>query len=103
MRRWLTNWRSLAAVGLVLVILGVALWPESVEVDLARAARGPLQVTLDDEGATRVRERFMVSAPVAGRCGIFRQRMRRPNTVQAGECSALTLCVRNPTRLTLSS
>ena len=67
MRRWLTNWRVLAMVAIVLVILGVALWPESVEVDMARALRGPLQVTIDEEGETRVRERFSVSAPVAGR------------------------------------
>ena len=29
--------------------------------------RGPMQVTIDEEGETRVRERFVVSAPVAGR------------------------------------
>ena len=34
-----TNWRILATLAVVLVILGVALWPESVEVDIARAAR----------------------------------------------------------------
>src|SRR5688500_15782583 len=67
MRRWMTNWRILAMLAVVLVIVGVALWPESVEVDVARAMRGPLQVTVDEEGETRVRERFVVSAPVAGR------------------------------------
>src|SRR5688572_23238604 len=67
MRRWLTNWRILAMLAAVLVILGVALWPESVEVDMAHAMRGPLQVSIDEEGETRVRERFAVSAPVAGR------------------------------------
>ena len=29
--------------------------------------RGPMQVTIDEEGETRVRERFVVSAPVTGR------------------------------------
>jgi HlyD family secretion protein len=67
MRRWLTNWRILATLAFVLVVLAVALWPEAVEVDIARAVRGPLQVTIDEEGETRVRERFAVSAPVAGR------------------------------------
>ena len=61
------NWRILATLAVVLVVVAVALWPESVEVDIARAARGPLQVTIDEEGETRVRERFAVSAPVAGR------------------------------------
>ena len=67
MGRWLTNWRILAMVAIVLAMLAVALWPESVEVDIARAVRGPLQITIDEEGETRVRERFAVSAPVAAR------------------------------------
>jgi HlyD family secretion protein len=45
----------------------MALWPETIEVDLARPTRGPLEVTIDEEGETRVRERFVISAPVAGR------------------------------------
>jgi HlyD family secretion protein len=57
----------LAVVAVVIVILAAALWPESVEVDAATVERGPLQVTVDEEGRTRVRERFVVSAPVTGR------------------------------------
>jgi HlyD family secretion protein len=45
----------------------VAVWPRTVAVDVAPASRGPLVVTVDEEGVTRVRERFMVSTPVAGR------------------------------------
>ncbi len=51
----------------VAAIAAVALWPESTAVDLAQAVRGPMEVTLDEDGETRVRERFVVSAPVAGR------------------------------------
>jgi len=63
-------WRHARVAGLILVvaaILAVALWPEATAVDLARAERGPMQVTIDEDGETRVRERFVVSAPVAGR------------------------------------
>jgi len=67
MHAWFKHWRAAVGVGIVLAILGVALWPESIEVDEARVVRGPLQVTIDEEGETRVRERFAVSAPVAGR------------------------------------
>lgn len=67
MRRLLAHWRTVAVVLLVAAILAVALWPESVDVDVARAARAALQVTIDEEGETRVRDRFVVSAPVAGR------------------------------------
>jgi HlyD family secretion protein len=58
-----------ASVGVViaLTLAALALTPESVPVDAAELSRGELQVTLDDEGRTRVRERYVVSAPVAGR------------------------------------
>lgn len=56
------------AVALVLVAAFVlALRPSPLVVDLEKVARGPLRVTLDEEGETRVRERFVVSAPAAGR------------------------------------
>ncbi len=45
----------------------LALQPQPKEADFAVAARGPLQITLDEEGETRVRDRYMVSAPLAGR------------------------------------
>jgi HlyD family secretion protein len=66
MRRFL-NRRVLFGVLVVLVIIAAALWPQSIDVDVARATRGPLQVTVDEEGETRVRERFVISAPVGGR------------------------------------
>jgi HlyD family secretion protein len=65
--RLLRNPRLLAAVAVVVVILAVALWPSAIEVEVASVERGPLQVTIDEEGETRVRERFVVSAPVMGR------------------------------------
>jgi HlyD family secretion protein len=48
-------------------VIAVALWPEATAVDVATAVRGPMQVTVDEEGETRVRDRFVVSAPVSGR------------------------------------
>jgi HlyD family secretion protein len=65
--RLLKNPRLIAAVLIVAGILAVALWPEAIEVDVVRVERGPMQVTIDEEGETRVRERFVVSAPVSGR------------------------------------
>ncbi len=38
-----------------------------VEVDLARVDRGPLRATVDEDGRTRIRERYVVSAPLGGR------------------------------------
>jgi HlyD family secretion protein len=55
----------LALVGLMLIVLARRPGPEHVEI--AVAARGPLLVTVDEEGRTRVRDRYVVVAPAAGR------------------------------------
>ncbi len=67
MSRHLRNPRLLGALGLVAALLAVALWPRAIESDVATVQKGPLRVTVDEEGETRVHERFVVSAPVAGR------------------------------------
>ncbi|MGD8429168.1 MAG: HlyD family efflux transporter periplasmic adaptor subunit [Ectothiorhodospiraceae bacterium] len=63
-RRWII-WGVLGAAlaaGLLYAYL-----PRAIPVDLATVARGPLVVTVEEEGETRIRDVFMVSAPVAGR------------------------------------
>jgi HlyD family secretion protein len=65
--RLLKNPRLLAAIAVVALILAMAFWPGTAEIDGASVVRGPMQVTIDEEGETRVRDRFVVSAPVAGR------------------------------------
>jgi HlyD family secretion protein len=58
----------MVAVPVALVgAFALALRTDPLLVDLAPAERGPLRVTLDEEGETRVRERFVVSSPFAGR------------------------------------
>src|SRR5688572_31489974 len=56
--------------GVGALIVAAIAWsfrPRPVPVDMAAVARGSLRVTVDEEGITRVRERYVVSAPVAGR------------------------------------
>jgi HlyD family secretion protein len=65
----------------------VALRPGPLPVDLAAAVRGPLRVTLDEEGETRVRERFVVSSPVAGR--ILRIELEPGDPVTPGQVLAV--------------
>ena len=62
--KYLRWFAGVAAVG---VLVAVALWPQPTDVDLAEITRGPMQVTIDEDGETRVRDRFVISAPVAGR------------------------------------
>jgi HlyD family secretion protein len=47
-------------------LLAVALWPRAIPVEVATVSRGPLVVTIDEEGQTRVRDRFVVTSPVSG-------------------------------------
>jgi len=63
MKRWL--WIIL----LIAIVAAGAFWamrPQPVEVSGTAVSRGPLRVTVEEEGKTRLRDRFVVSAPVAG-------------------------------------
>lgn len=40
--------------------------PEAEDVDLVDVSRGPLRVAIEEEGRTRLKERFVISAPTAG-------------------------------------
>jgi HlyD family secretion protein len=73
----------------VAALLAVALAPQATVVDLAPVARGDLQVTLDHEGKTRVRHRYMVSAPVAGR--LLRIDLEPGTPVAAGHTVVATI------------
>ena len=64
----LRSYRWLIAGGAVVALLMVAaLRPKAVGVDVATVAQGPMHVTVDEEGKARVREVFMVSAPISGK------------------------------------
>lgn len=61
--------RKLWVTGVILVVVLAILYgflPRTQEVDLVRLMRGPLQVTIEEEGRTRLKERFVISAPTAG-------------------------------------
>jgi HlyD family secretion protein len=62
-KRWIYGLAALA-IGSGFVLL---LMPGPVPVEVSQTAIGPLQVTVDEEGETRAHDRFVVSAPVAGR------------------------------------
>jgi HlyD family secretion protein len=83
MRRHLANRKLVAGLGLVAVLLGVGLWPKAQPVEVASVTRGPLVVTVAHEGKTRIHERFVVSAPVAGR--VLRIELEPGDPVKKGE------------------
>ncbi|MDX1483667.1 MAG: HlyD family efflux transporter periplasmic adaptor subunit [Alphaproteobacteria bacterium] len=51
--------------------LAYAFWPKPVPVTMGSAVRGPMLVTIEDEGETRVKEAYTISAPLAGRVARF--------------------------------
>lgn len=77
----------LVAAGLIYGFL-----PRPVPVDLAAAEIGPLTVTVEEEGRTRVMERYVVSAPVSGY--LRRLGLKAGDSVAAGQ----TLAVIDPAR-----
>jgi HlyD family secretion protein len=50
----------------VAAAIGYGFMPRPVAVELAQVRKGDLAVTVDEEGRTRVRERYVIAAPVAG-------------------------------------
>jgi HlyD family secretion protein len=56
----------LATAALVAAGLAIGFMPRALPVDVAEVKRAPLMVTVEEEGKTRVRERYEVTAPVTG-------------------------------------
>ena len=67
MRMTKRRWAVATAGTLIVAAAAWALVPDPVDVDVARVSRGPLEVTIAEDGVTRIRERYEVAAPVAGR------------------------------------
>ncbi|MGV8056983.1 MAG: hypothetical protein AB2L12_02955 [Smithellaceae bacterium] len=61
--------RKLFIIIIIAAVVGATVYgffPKAVDVDLVLVTRGPLQITIEEEGRTRLKERFVVTAPVAG-------------------------------------
>jgi len=64
------GWKRWLGFGLLaLVVVLLVLWgfrPQPVAVEFVRADLGPMRVTIEEEGKTRVKDRFVVHAPLSG-------------------------------------
>src|SRR5687768_7994433 len=80
----------LAAVALV----AWAFAPRPLEVEVAAVTKGPFQTTIDEDGKTRLRDRYVVSAPLAGR--LARIGLREGDTVAANAVVAMLTPVLSP-------
>ena len=71
-----------ASVALLALLLAWALAPRPVEVELAPVTRGLFETTIDEDGKTRLADRYVVSAPLAGR--LERITLKEGDAVVAG-------------------
>ncbi len=94
-RRRLMFWGAIGLLAVAAVV--VALMPRAIAVDVATVTQGRMAVTLDHEGQTRVRERFAVSAPLAGR--VLRVELEPGDRVARGETVLATLLPAAPALL----
>lgn len=78
----------------VLAGLVYSFLPQPVEVDLTKVERGTLRVTVDEDGKTRIREKYVVSAPLNGR--ILRINMDPGDEVIAGKTLLTMIEPRDP-------
>jgi HlyD family secretion protein len=92
------DWLKWALGGLLALaaIAGLVLaWmPEPVSVDLGRVEAGPLEVTVDEDGRTRVKDRYVVSAPLAGT--LARPAVRAGDPVRRGDVVARVVPAASP-------
>ncbi|MGZ5271216.1 MAG: efflux RND transporter periplasmic adaptor subunit [Ramlibacter sp.] len=91
-RRTMLAWGVAAAAAVA--ALAWAFAPRPLEVEVARVERGLFEAAIEEDGRTRVKDRYSISAPVAGR--IERITLREGDTVAAGDPVAVITPVMSP-------
>lgn len=82
------KWTYGVGAGVVVLIVGWSvLNPETVTVEAEQVRRDSLSVTVSEEGRTRARERYTVSAPITGR--VLRVEVEEGDAVARGDLLAL--------------
>jgi HlyD family secretion protein len=79
-KHWILGAVAVAALGAAFVW---AFRPAPIPVESATVKRAPFEQTIDEDGKTRVRERYVISAPLAGR--VARIALDPGDTVTAGK------------------
>jgi HlyD family secretion protein len=69
---WRKHMGMIIGILLVITLIGIGFIPRPVMVDAAPVKRDSLKVTIEEEGRTRVIDRFVISAPITG----FMRRMQ---------------------------
>lgn len=80
--RWLKRGLLIAAALGLALLLAMAFRPRPVPADVVEVARGPLVVTVHEDGRARVKNRHVVSAPLSG--SLARPELHPGDAVEAG-------------------
>ncbi len=80
MFRWFKTFLWLCLLAGIVAAVGYGFLPKPVPVDTARVTRGSLAVTVSEDGKTRVRDRYLISSPLAGRLHRIKLRAGDPVT-----------------------
>lgn len=91
---WLKRAVGLAFVAVVVALLVVSWMPKPFPVDVAEVSSGSLEVTVDEDGYTRVKDRYTVSAPLGG--NVARIALAPGDTIEEGAIVAHVLPVAAP-------
>ena len=85
-------------IGLILAVLALAIFfamrSPPIDVDVAGVSKGPMLVTINDEGETRVRDMFVISAPINGR--LMRINLDAGDPVVAGKTVVARIMAAQP-------
>ena len=77
------TWIVLAAASLATAaLLAWAFAPRPLQVEVASVTEGPFETSIEEDGKTRLRDRYVVSAPLSGSIG--RIALREGDAVEAG-------------------
>src|SRR5690606_26438522 len=95
------KWRTLIKRAVLVVTLGgvaagivVAVMPKPIDVETALVTKGELVVTINEDGTSQVRDRYIVSAPLAG--NLARINVHTGDTVEQGAVLARILPAKAP-------
>ncbi|HSH26783.1 MAG TPA: HlyD family efflux transporter periplasmic adaptor subunit [Wenzhouxiangella sp.] len=92
---------TIAAVAVVGAALIFAFWPRPTSIDIGEVTRGPMIMTIDEEGRTRVHDAYVVSTPVAGR--LLRVEVEPGDSVERHQTVVAQMLPSNPAALDVRS
>lgn len=91
------TWIMIGTGILLTAMMAYAFWPRAMPVDMDEVRLSDMVVTIDEEARTRVRDAYVVSAPIAGR--LLRVEVKPGDAVKGGQTVIARMLPSNPPAL----